>query len=459
MPKRWIISPEPPAEFTTSHPELPAIAARLLWNRGLTVQAEIDEFLNPDYTKDIHDPFLFQEMEKAVAIILDSVEKQERIVVHGDYDADGVTASALLVTVLRKMGGNNINVFIPHREIDGYGLNVNTVKQLFDDKTNLIITCDCGIGNIEEIKMARELGMKVIVTDHHVVPAVLPVCEAIIHPLVPSEPYPDKGLSGGGVSFKVVQALLRRHQDNHATLVDGKSHESFEKWSLDLAAIALIGDMMPLLGEARTMTKFGLTVLNKTHNLGLRKLMLAGGIIDENGVTKSKRQSEITAETVGFQIVPRINAAGRMDHANTAFALLVTEDEAEAEQLAKQLCKNNSDRQKLTEQLVGYAHKQIKETNQADAPIIIITGDGWGTGILGLIAGKLKDEFYRPVMVMDVKNGEVTGSGRSIPEFNLMDALNHLAPLFDKYGGHPKPVASLYSQQIKLKSLKPVWLH
>lgn len=432
--KQWNVLPLPPAEFLTAHPELPLIVARLLWNRDLKTQIQIDEFLNPDYSSDLHDPFLFRDMAKATDLIFDAIKNDKNIVVHGDYDADGVCAAAQIMLALQKLGAKHTAVFLPHREIDGYGLNLNTVTELVKKKTNLLITCDCGVSNIKEIETAKKAGMTVIITDHHTVPAELPPADAIIHPLVPGEPYPDKGLAGGGVAFKLVQGLLIKHALTNPTLPDNKRHESFEKWLLDLAAIATIGDMVPLLGESRTIARYGLTVLNKTKNLGLKKLLTIAGVYDENG---NPKRGEITAETVSFQIVPRINAAGRMDHANAAYELLMATDENEAQKLAEQLNKNNSDRQKLTEQLVAEARNQIKKSKQQDNPVLFAYDESWGTGILGLIAGKIKDEFNKPALIMGQTQGEICGSGRSVPMFNLISALQKLKKHFSKFGGHP----------------------
>lgn len=451
MKRRWIIAPKLTEEERQRYPELPALAIHLLSNRGIKTQEKIDEFLNPDYSTDIHDPFLFTDMEKAIKIIFTAIQQNKKITIHGDYDADGVCASAMLFTVIKKIGGKKIDVFLPHREIDGYGINLNTVKTLKEQGTDLIITCDCGISNIQEVKAAQKNKMQVIITDHHTTPEQLPPADAIIHPLVKGEKYPDKGLSGGGVAFKLLQGLLKEHKKNNDLLADGQSHESFEKWSLDLAAISIIGDMMPLIGEARTITRYGLTVLNKTKNIGLKKLMQTAGILDENNKLKRK---EIDSETVAFQIVPRINAAGRMEHANVAFALLVSEDEKEAKKLAEKLNQNNLDRQKLTEQIVNQARKQIKDTKQEENPILFAFDKKWNTGILGLIAGKLKDEYYRPVIIMGENDGEITGSGRSIYEFNLIESLQKINNVFSKFGGHPQACGFSLINSEKIEEMK-----
>jgi single-stranded-DNA-specific exonuclease len=277
--------------------------------------------------------------------------------------------------------------------------------------------------------------MQIIITDHHSIPEEIPPADAIIHPKLPNEPYPDKGLCGGAVAFKLTQALLKKHSEKNKKLEDGQRHEAFEKWMLDLAAIATIGDMVPLVGESRTITRYGLTVLNKTKNLGLKKLLFVAGIADENGKAK---KSSFDSRSVAFQIVPRLNAAGRMDHANSAFALLMAKTEEDAENLAWQLNQNNIDRQKITEQVVNQAIKQIKETKQDEQPAILVVGDDWPTGLLGLVSGKLKDAYYKPAIVMSRISGEINGSGRSISEFNLIAALQRKPEMFEKFGGHPQ---------------------
>lgn len=433
--KRWLLSPPPPPEFIAAYPELPPSIVRLLWNRGLTTQKKIDEFLNPDYSQDLHDPWLFNDMEKAVKLIFTQLAANNRITVHGDYDADGVCASVVLTTTLKALGGTNIDVFLPHRETDGYGLNPRTVDYLHDQGTKMIITCDCGISNTAEIIKAKKLGLQVIVTDHHAMPAVFPPADAIIHPLVPNEKYPDKGLAGGGVAFKLAQALLAEHHKTHDLLPNGQAHEAFEKWLLDMVAISTVADMVPLLGESRTLVRYGLTVLNKTRNVGLRWLLTIAGLLNEYG--QSKRGS-FSAQTISFQIAPRINAAGRMDHANIAFGLLTADNEVTAEKLARDLQQNNVDRQKLTEQLVAEAHDQVKITEQENEQVLFVLGANWSIGILGLVASKLKEVYYKPTLVMTNVNGVISGSGRSVREFNMIKALQSMPEFFSKFGGHPQ---------------------
>lgn len=453
--KKWNIAPPPPSEFISEHPELPEIIARLLWNRGFKNQTEIDEFLNPDYSSDIHDPFLFNDMPKAVAIIFDALKKGVRITVHGDYDADGVCASVIIISGLKKLGAKDIDVFLPHRETDGYGLNKKTIQYLYDTGTKLIITCDCGISNNAEIQLAKNLGMQVIITDHHAMPKDFPPADAIIHPLVPGEQYPDKTLAGGGVAFKLVQGVLAEHKKTHKTLPDGQTHEAFEKWLLDLVSISTVADLVPLKGESRTLVRYGLTVLNKTKNLGLKKMLLMAGLLDDQG--KPKRGA-FSTQTIGFQLAPRINAAGRMDHANVAFKLLMSETDAEATTLALQLNQNNVDRQKVTEELTELARQQIAQTNQTDNPILFVYGKNWSAGVLGIVASRIKDEFYRPIFVMCDNQDNIVGSGRSVLEFNMIKTLQAHPELFSKFGGHPQACGFTLANKETFEKFKGILL-
>ncbi|MBI2444130.1 MAG: single-stranded-DNA-specific exonuclease RecJ [Candidatus Magasanikbacteria bacterium] len=450
MPSPWLVSlPAPPA-FLANHPELPPLVAQLLYNRGLTTQEAIDEFLNPDYSQDVPDPFLFNDMARAVAIIFDCIGQERLIIVHGDYDADGVCAAALLVSTLRELGAR-ADVFIPHRERDGYGLNLKTIDYLHQQGARLIITCDCGISNREEINRAKELGMQVIVTDHHTLPPELPPADAILHPLRPGERYPDKTLSGGGVAFKLAQALLKKHREQNPALPHGQTQEGWEKWLLDRVAISTVADMVPLLGESRTLARYGLVVLGKTQNLGLRALLASAGLTDEQG---RPRRGSFTADTIAYKIAPRINAAGRMDHANVAYALLMADTAAEAERLAAQLEKNNSDRQRLTDKLVTAARYQVVKEAQEEEPLICVVGDQWPTGLLGLIAGKIREEFGKPTVVVSRTANGLNGSGRSVPGFNLIATLQTMPELFTKFGGHPQACGFTLTDETVLGELR-----
>ncbi|MFH1890011.1 MAG: single-stranded-DNA-specific exonuclease RecJ [Candidatus Kuenenbacteria bacterium] len=417
MGKKWKIKPVCTQEFSEKFPEINGVVLQLLYNRGLKTQNEIDQFLGPDYLKDQHDPFLFNDMDKATARILESISKEERIVVYGDYDVDGVTSCSLLYNTLKRAGANYLGVYIPDRMKEGYGLNKEAIKDIANQGTKLVITVDCGISGKEEIDLAKELGMDVIVTDHHQEPAELPdKTYAIICPTLKKEKYPFADLAGVGVAFKLAQALLRKDekQDNTA----------YEKWLLDLVALGTVADCVPLLGENRTLVKWGLLVINKTQRLGLQELITASSIY-----------KEIDTRTIGFQIAPRINAAGRMDHANTAFELLTTDDEAESLAIAIDLNQKNKNRQKATEEMMKISLEQIGEPNEQDK-ILFSCYDGWSAGLVGLVAGKLADQFSRPVIVFGKMGDKYVGSGRSIPEFDITAALGKYSDLLKDFGGH-----------------------
>ncbi len=411
MQRKWVIASQIPEEIKKEYPELPDVVLNLLWNRGLRTQEKIDEFLNPDYGADIHDPFLFRDMEKAVQRIFDAIKNNEKIVIHGDYDADGVCGSVILFETLEMLGAKNPDVFLPHRETDGYGINSNTVKNFKKEGINLIITCDCGISNAAQVTEAQDAGMDVIITDHHEVPRELPPACAIIHPKVPGENYPWKELSGGAVAYKLAHALIKKSSERGFNLPEG-----FEKWFLDLAAISLITDVIPLLGEARTLAKYGLIVLNKTRRTGLKYLYEAARV----------SAGKLDTWTVGYIIGPRINAAGRMNHANTAYKLLISKNESEAKKLAGELNESNLERQKQTERIVLEAKGKVVENEMDKKHSMAAFGEKWPLGLLGLVAGKLSDEFYRPVVVCGLKDGKIVCSGRSeIGDFDLPPHQSH----------------------------------
>lgn len=432
MSYAWTVSDSKPEELIENNPELDRLRATLLQNRGITDSKDIDEFLHPDYDKHVHDPFLFNDMKKAVDRLFSAIKNDERITIHGDYDADGVSASVILTDTLKELGAKNLDVYLPHRETDGYGLNLKTIDYLKEKNTNVIITCDCGISNVEEVAKANKLGMDVIITDHHSIPETIPEAFAIIHPKIETENYPDKNLAGGGVAFKLAQGLLRTHAKDNNTLPNGEKHVGFEKWLLDMVAIASVADMVPLLGESRTLTIYGLIVMGKTRRVGMKKLMIEAGIMHEDGSIKR----EINARTIGFQIAPRINAAGRLDHANVAYNLLTAEYGAPAIDLAHKLETQNTERRENTKEFVDQAVRQIEE-NQLDEPVNVVFGESWFTGISGLIAGNITNKYYKPTIAMAPRHGEVTGSGRSIEGFDLVQALQENADLFKKFGGHP----------------------
>ncbi|TSC95322.1 MAG: single-stranded-DNA-specific exonuclease [Parcubacteria group bacterium Athens1014_10] len=435
MKKNWRLNPKITPDLQNQFPEINPIVLQLLDEMGINTQEKIDEFWNPDYGQDLHNPFLFLDMEKAVKRIFKAIKKEEKILIWGDYDADGVTSSAVLYSTLKKLGAQ-VEVYLPDRELEGCGLNIEGLKKLKNKKIKLIITVDCGISNAEEAELVKKLGIDLIITDHHSQPLKLPKAYAIINPKLEKEKYPFRELAGVGVAFKLAQALLKESK------ID--IEKGFEKWLLDLVALGTVADCEPLLGENRTLVKYGLVVLNKTRRLGLQEL-----------IKISNLNNLLDSEHISFQLGPRLNAASRMDHANTAFELLTTESEKEAREIAKKLNQINQQRQLMIGKIMQEAKEQIK--GEKDKKIIIVESPKkwfWPVGIIGLVAGRLQDELYKPVIVITkIDKKGLQGSSRSVPEFNIVKALQECGRHLLRYGGHPE--ASGFSlEENKLSEFK-----
>ncbi|MFA7087992.1 MAG: single-stranded-DNA-specific exonuclease RecJ [Patescibacteria group bacterium] len=422
--KKWKILPKISSEFRSTYPDVNPVILQLLFNRGLTEKININDFLNE--SPEFHDPFLFKNMAAAVDLIIDHIKKGNKIVVYGDYDADGVTSSVILLETLNILHGL-VDVYLPDRVSEGYGLNMAAIKQISERGFKLIITVDNGIRNKEEISYAQSLGIDVIVTDHHVLPEKkdMPDC-LYIDPADSDDNYPWPFLAGVGVAFKLINALLSRAE------LPEKQKKLISDKCLDLVAVGTVADLVQLLGENRILVREGLKILNQCKREGLNELMKAA---------KINCGRPLEAWNVGWQIGPRLNAASRLAHANSAFALLTTTDKEEAEQLAKELNERNTLRQKITEEMVAAVEKQIDGDN---IPLVIIgvaeDGDFWNEGVVGLVAGRIAEKYYRPTLIIArVEEGEecFKGSGRSIEEFNLVAAVESCAGFLDKYGGHP----------------------
>lgn len=419
--KLWQVAETINSEVVGKFPELDPILLQLLWNRDLRDQTLIDEFLHPDWSQDVHDPFLFKDMKRAVEFIYETIGQKQTIGIFGDYDADGVCASVILAATLKKLGAE-VEIYLPHREREGYGLNEEAIRYLKEKGAALLITCDCGVANVKQVDYANSLGLAVIVTDHHQPQANLPAAKCILHPGLEGETYPFKLLSGGGVAFKLVQGLLKYE----GCPLPDKEKEAHEKWLTDLVAISTIADMVKLVGENRTLVKYGLQVLAKSKRLGLKKLLEVAGITAD----------KIDSYTVSWQIAPRINAAGRMDHANTAFTLLMSSDETEADNLARAINLTNTERQRLTEDMIMQAKDQIGELKKQDFFIHAFKAE-WSLGLVGLVAGKLVQEYNRPALVMCQTGDKIAGSGRAgIGDFNLASALAECQEYLISFGGH-----------------------
>lgn len=422
----WDIAERIDEETSKQFPEMNPVVVQLLQNRGLTDQEEIDVFLGPDWKRDTHDPFLFDRMDAAVERVSKALENKETITIHGDYDADGVCGTAVMVSAIEMVGealgfDPDVTTYIPHREKEGYGMSVETVNHLHEhDETDLIITVDCGISNKDAVAEANGLGIDTIVTDHHTVPDDLPDA-ILIHPKVPGESYPFKELCGTAVAFKLAHALILWAQKQGADLSPG-----YEKWLLDLVGIATITDVMPLHGENRVLEKFGQLVINKTRRIGLKALLKVSGSADE----------EADSTTIGYRIGPRLNAAGRMTHANEALQLLLSDDMEEAEGLAKDLESTNRERQKLSRKMFQDALDRIDDPQ--DTAMLSVIEKDWSPGLVGLVAGKLVSEFHRPAFVVGHAGGKFVGSGRGVGGFDITEALKAADAHLDSYGGHPQ---------------------
>jgi single-stranded-DNA-specific exonuclease len=450
--KNWQLLPEITAEFIAACPGIQPVILQLLYNRGIKDAEAAKYFLNGELPVELtcqigdasgpnyYDPFLFKDMAAAVDMIIGHIKAGDKIVVYGDYDADGVTSSVILLETLKILHGVT-EIYLPDRVSEGYGLNKMAINQIAEQGFKLIITVDNGTRNKEEVAYAKSLGLDIIITDHHILPDSnedLPDC-LLINPSNTKDNYPWPYLAGVGVAFKLVCALLIKAN------LDDKQKRLIAEKCLDLVAIGTVADMVSLLGENRLLVKNGLAILNTAKRAGLNELMKAA---------KINNSRPLQAWNIGWQIGPRLNAASRIGHANSAFKLLTTVDMAEAQVLAAELNQRNISRQQITEEITAQVEAQIDPKN---LPLIIIGVAGedqvWNEGIIGLVAGRIAEKYYRPTLIITrlieeaefdqqtkklvPKKVTFKGSGRSVEEFNLIRAVEKCAPVLDKYGGHP----------------------
>lgn len=451
--KNWLIMPQIDNKFINKFPEYDSVVLQLLYNRKLTEKAEMEGFLNSDYARDSFDPFLFQNMPAAVELIIAHIKAGNKIVVYGDYDADGITASAVLAETLAVLKAQ-VDIYIPDRTSEGYALNKKAIDYFSQSGVKLIITVDCGIRNKDEIIYAKNLGIDVIVTDHHQPPeekSEWPDC-LIINPMIKEYAYPFKYLAGVGVAFKLAKAIIS------AAKIDDESKKKLEENILDLVAIGTVADCVSLLGENRVLVKEGLKIINKKKRLGLVELIKAAQV-----------NYDIDSWNIGWQIAPRLNAAGRLDHANTAYELLTTKDASEAQAIAGRLNGKNCERQEITEEIVDFCCELVEREMMNDKILVIAdplilpsfsSGSAalaansneakasqpglkagrneqfWPDGVVGLVAGRLCERYSRPVLVITEANGEIKGSGRSIVECNIVQVIKETEEFFQKFGGH-----------------------
>ncbi|MDD5038594.1 MAG: single-stranded-DNA-specific exonuclease RecJ, partial [Dehalococcoidales bacterium] len=408
---RWNLLPRVPDELVTNMSGLSPLMVQLLYNRGLTEPFQLESFITADDSLS-GDPFLLPDMHQAVARIFQALLSGENIAIYGDFDTDGITATALLVQGLSMLNCSVIP-YIPHRLTEGYGLKTATLESLHQQGISLVITADCGITGSSPVKMAKRMGLDIIITDHHVPPAEPPPAVAVIDPKLPGSRYPFSELAGVGVALKLLQALFQ-----------GIGKEKQLDSLLDLVALGTVADMVPLLGENRYLVKQGLRLINASPRLGIKEMITQSGLSIGN----------LDAESISWTIAPRLNAAGRLEHAMSSYKLVVTDSPQEAHDLAIWLDQKNTERQRLTTKALARAKEQV--STQEASPLLLASDKDFPAGVCGLVAGRLSGEFYRPAVV--IKTGEQISSGscRSIPEFNIILALTQCSSLFSHFGEH-----------------------
>lgn len=418
MNKKWVyneVNIEKVNEIKEKY-KLTDLVANILVGRNIVKDEEIQVFLNPT-RNDFYNPFLLPDMEIAVNRIIKAIENKEKVIIYGDYDVDGITSISVLKQFLEDRG---INVFqtIPNRLDEGYGLNKEAIEKIAKEKYTLMITVDCGISGIEEIDYANSLGIETIVTDHHEPLDLLPNALAVIDPKIKKSKYPFNQLAGVGVVFKLIQAISNKLN------LDEKEYLKY----LDLVAIGTISDIVPLIDENRVIAKLGLKLVEVTKNIGLRTLLDSLGYKLINSIT------------ISFGVAPRINACGRMGQAEEALNLFLTKDLQEARNLTNKLNEYNSKRQDIEKRIYEDAISKIENENIASEDCIVIAGENWHHGVIGIVASKITDMYFKPSILICMEEDDGKGSGRSIPGFDLHNALCKTSEYLQKYGGHEMAV-------------------
>lgn len=406
-PKRWLVADPPPPELVEATPDVHQLKLRLLYNRGVRDPELIRRHHEASFA-DLHDPFLMPAMSTAVERLRRAARDGELVVVYGDFDADGVTGSAILERALSEIGARSSS-YIPKRLDEGYGLHISAIDKLAETGARVIITIDCGITSVPEIEHARQRGIDTIVSDHHKLPAELPPALALLHPGLGGYPFPY--LCAAGVCFKLAQALLG--SPGAEPLVD-------------FAAVGTLADMVPLEGENRVLAKHGLEKLRRNPSLGLNAMMELAAI----------DRARLTCSDVSYTLAPHINASGRLDDAGLAFRLMTATDEAAAIELAARLRELNEERQRLTREVLAAAREQVL-AQQPDQLAYVVGGEGWPPGVVGLVAGKLVEETGKPAFVMELAD-VCRGSARGVAGFDLVDAMASCGHLLLRFGGHAR---------------------
>ena len=410
---RWNVLPPAPNQYLANTSGFSPLIAQLLYNRHLVEPSQLELFIAGDERLS-GDPFLLPDVHQAVGRIYRALLSGEKIAIYGDFDADGITATVLLVQGLSALGGQPVP-YIPHRAREGHGLRTAALEELRRQGVSLVVTVDCGITDLPEVKKAQRMGLDVIITDHHTPPAVIPPAVAVVDPKLPNSSYPFLELAGVGVAYKLLQALFQSMgKDGHLDELT------------DLVALGTVADMSPLVGENRYLVKQGLKQINAAPRLGVREMITQAGL----------DLGSLDAGSISWTLAPRLNAAGRLEHAMAGYELLMTDSPEEARELSIWLEQKNAERQKLTAKVLTEAREQILA--QGISPLLIASGREYPIGIAGLVAGRLSGEFYHPVIVVRVGERTSSGSCRSIPEFDIIRALDQCSELLSRFGGHSR---------------------
>lgn len=436
----WIVN-EPPPEICLALAKdlgISPLTARILVNRGINNATLGDGFLNPTL-KSMHDPFLMKDMRRAVREVLRAIDAGQMITVHGDYDVDGTCSVSVLYGFLKSLGAR-VDYYIPVRTQDGYGLNIETVRRLHAKGTDLIITVDCGISNADEIRLAKQLGMKTIVVDHHTVPEVLPPAVAVLNPLRSDCDFPFKGLAAVGVTFNFVVALRSELRKRGIFKI---IPEPDLREYLDLVALGTVADVVPLVDENRIFVRLGLEVLSSRRRAGVSALMDRAQV----------EVGPISTRTISFRLAPRINAAGRMSDASICVELLTTTSYGRATELAEELEQLNRARQGEEKEILHSALAQAEEQIDLNRRALVVAGVDWNRGVLGIVASRLMEKYHRPAFLMGIEDGFAKGSARSIDGINIVEALNSVGDLLATWGGH-SAAAGLSLDAVNLEAFR-----
>ena len=428
MPKRWRIANHDAQDVATLERAagIPSVVARLLLSRGITDPQLARQFIDPKLTG-LRDPAELPGATRAAEIIYTAIEAKQRITIYGDYDADGMTATAILLRCLKLLHAE-VDFYVPHRIDEGYSLNTEALEKIASQGTQLVITVDCGVASVAEAKRARELGLTLVITDHHQLAAELPPAAAIVHPGLPHDPYPFPGLCGAAVAFKLAWAICQRASDGQKV---SERLRNFLLQAVGLAAIGTVADVVPLIDENRILVRYGLGCLKSQPTVGIAALLRS---------TKLHEKVRLECDDLGFAIGPRLNAAGRLGQAELAIELLTTESQQRADTIAQYMEEMNLQRQTMERSMARAAAKQARDFGDPEqATALVLANHEWHAGVIGIVAGRLAEKYNCPVVMiandpLGVKPG--IGSARSVPGFNLHEALAECGHLLESHGGH-----------------------